>query len=267
MSSGFKDLGFLGDDLDSWRASVHTEFTESFSIAYRMNRIGMRMVHDFPDGDLPEARVLAVAGFYRALQSFQSAILLSERGALAEARALARLCCEAVIITGGLLKIEGTVAKLHEDHAKHCLSLANSMIEMNQVANSGANLAQFEQERAKIMKEYPNKPNSLKVGALAAQSGLGNLYELSYRFPSGDGAHITLGALHRHFQKNKDDSVIGMIFHPDKSDLRATLLASNAALIHLLGLGQEYMGLNHYEAEIRDLVMQWKVTRKELGHD
>ncbi|KVH47344.1 DUF5677 domain-containing protein [Burkholderia diffusa] len=267
MTNGFNDIGFLGDDLDSWRESVRAEFAESFAIADRMNRMGMRMIHEFPDGELPEARVLAIAGFYRALQSFQSAILLAERGALAEARALARLCCEAVIVTGGLLKVEGTVEKMHEDHAKHCLSLANAMIEMNLVARTEADLTRFEQEVANVMAEYPDRPNSLKLASLAAQAGLGKLYELSYRFPSGDGAHITLGALHRHLQKDCEDSLVGMIFHPDKSDLRSTLLAANAALIHLLGLAHEFMGLNHYEAEMRDLLLQWEVTRKELGHE
>jgi len=170
-------------------------------------------------------------------------------------------------VTGGLLKVEGTVKKLHEDHAKHCLSLANSMIEMNQVAKTGADLAQFEHEVVRVTAEYSDRPNALKLGSLAAQAGLGMLYELSYRLPSGDGAHITLGALHRHFQKDGEDTVVGMIFHPDRSDLRPTLLAANAALVHLLGLAQEFMGLNHYEAEIRDLLLQWAVTRKELGHE
>ena len=267
MTNGFNDVGFLGDDLDPWRDTVRAEFPESFAIADRMNRIGMRMIHEFPEGEFPEARALAIAGFYRALQSFQAAILLAERGAMAEARAMARLCCEAVIVTGGLLKVDGTVEKLHEDHAKHHLSLANSMIEMNQAANTGADLTQFTAEAARVMAEYPETPKSLKLGSLSAQAGLGRLYELSYRLPSGDGAHVTLGALHRHLNKNEQAELVGMIFHPDKSDLRATLLAANAALIHVLGLAQEFMGLDHYDAELRDLLMQWAVAGKELGHE
>lgn len=89
--------------------------------------------------------------------------------------------------------------------------------------------------------------------------------KLSFRFPSGDGAHVTLGSLHRHFDKNELEEVVGMVFNPDKSDLLATLLAANAALAHLLGLAQEFAGLNHYEAEIRDLLLEWKVNEKELS--
>ena len=157
------------------------------------------------------------------------------------------------------------VEKLNQGNAKHRLSLAHRMIELNQVENNEVDLSRFEQEIADVMAEYPAKPHSVNFATLAVAAGLTQLYELSYRFPSGDGAHITLGALHRHLKKDDEGYFDAMIFHPDKSDLRETLLAANAALIHLLGLAQELMGLNHYEAELRDLLMQWTVTREELG--
>lgn len=265
MCNGFNELGFIGEDLDGWRHGIHAELPESFAIAYRMNRMGMRMMWDLPAENLSEARLLAIAAFYRALQSFQAVILLAERGALAEARALARLCCEAVLVAGGLLKVDGTVEKLHEDAAKHRLSLSNAMIEMNRALNSGIDLTRFEHEVAAVTEEYPAKPKSIRWSALAAQAGMPKLYELSYRFPSGDGAHVTLGALHRHFKKDEQGQMVGLMFHPDKSDLRSTLLAANASLIHLLGLATEFMELPQYESEIRDLLLQWAVSRAELG--
>lgn len=266
MPDGFNDVGFLGDDLDGWRLQVQAEFPESFAIAYRMNRMAMRMMWDLPSENLSEAQLLAIAGFYRALQSFQSALLLIERGALAEARALARLCSEAVFITAGLLKVGGTVEKLHEDNARHRLSMANAVIEMNTGLANGIDLTPFQNEVAAVNATYPARPNSIKWTSLATQSGMANLYELAYRLPSGDAAHVTLGALHRHILKGQDDVLEGLVFHPDNSDLRSTLLAANASLVHLLGLAHEFMGLGLYEPEIRDLLLQWVVSRAELGH-
>ncbi len=164
---------------------------------------------------------------------------------------------------GGLLKVEGTVGKLHEDHAKHCLSMANSMIQMNRDGNTGVDLALFEQEVAKVLAEYPNRPHSIVWSSLAVQGGLTKLFELAYRFPSGDGAHMTLAALHRHYKE--ENGVTQTIFYPDRSDLRSTLLAANASLVHLLGLAHEFMGMDEYEAEMRDLLLQWAVSRNELG--
>jgi hypothetical protein len=54
---------------------------------------------------------------------------------------------------------------------------------------------------------------------------------------------VTLGALHRHFQKDEEEDVVRMIFHHDKSDLRATLLAAKASLGHLLGLALTQLNL------------------------
>ncbi|NPT58642.1 hypothetical protein [Paraburkholderia elongata] len=58
MANGFSDVGFLGDDLDSWRDSVHAQFPESFAIADWMNRIGMRMMREFHFDDPTEAHPL-----------------------------------------------------------------------------------------------------------------------------------------------------------------------------------------------------------------
>jgi hypothetical protein len=78
---------------------------------------------------------------------------------------------------------------------------------------------------------------------------------LSFQLPSGHGAHVPLGALHRQFDKDGQEEMVAMIFHPDKSDLRPTVSVAKAALAHLLGLAQEFMGLSHSNAEIRDLLL------------
>ncbi len=62
MANGFNDVGFLGNDLDSWRDCVHAEFAESFAIADRMNRIGMRMIRGFDFDNPTEAQLLAGRG-------------------------------------------------------------------------------------------------------------------------------------------------------------------------------------------------------------
>ena len=68
-------------------------------------------------------------------------------------------------MAGGPVKVEGTVEKLHEDHAKHCLSLANSMIEMNRTAKTQADLTQFEQEAARV-REAKDKGCAVQVGTV-----------------------------------------------------------------------------------------------------
>lgn len=259
----FNAVGFLADDLTQWRENVRQAFPDAFAIAHRMNNMGMRMLWELPAEDVTEPQVWAVAGYARAIESFQTSILLAERGALAEARALARLCAESVIVTAGLLKVEGTLEKLHEDAAKHKLGVCNRMLAINAKSGNAELLARFENEKAEIVAEF-GEPRPLKLWPLAQQTGLEMLYELSYRFLSGNGAHATIGAFQRHMAPGKDGHLDQYVFSPDASDMRSTLLSANAAMIHLIGLAVDFMGLNGYEAESRELLLHWTVVKPEL---
>src|SRR5713226_5904120 len=101
----FNEIGFLSPELSSWSKQVRTEFTERFHLAEHINRLGMKMLFDLPAENMSDAHVVANLCFGRALQSFQCAILLAERGALADARALVRSCTE-VVIALSVLKVD-----------------------------------------------------------------------------------------------------------------------------------------------------------------
>lgn len=261
--SDFNAVGFLADDLGGWTDNAKEAFEAAFGIAHRMVDMGMRMLWDMPTENLTEPHAWAVAGYARGIESFQTCLLLAERGALAEARALARLCAEAVIVTAGLLKVEGTLAKLEEDDAKHRLGICNRVLELNTGNEDGGKLERFRKEKADIEAQY-GKPNGLKIGALAEQADLKMLYELTYRLTSGDGAHATLGAFRRHMKAGTDGYLDQYFFGPDSSDMRATLLCANAAMIHLIGLAANHMRLAAYEAEVHDLILQWSLVRPEM---
>ncbi|WP_124800759.1 DUF5677 domain-containing protein [Paraburkholderia phosphatilytica] len=262
--ASFNEIGFLSDELAEWKKNAHDAFSEAFTIAHRMNEMGMRMLWDLPTEEMTEVQVWAVAGYGRAIESFQTCILLAERGALAEARALARLCTEAAILTAGLLKIDGTLAAMHADGAKHKLKLCNRMLELNARIGDEKALARFEAEKAKVIAEFGTDPKSLNYDALARQAGLELLYELSYRHLSGNGAHATVAALERNMSADEDGYMSGYRFGPDYSDMRSTLQAANAAMIHLIGIAVEHLGLKSYDAETRDLVLHWEALREAL---
>ncbi|WP_374015216.1 DUF5677 domain-containing protein [Massilia sp. BJB1822] len=57
--------------------------------------------------------------FGRALQSFQSSLLLAERGALADARTVVRSCVESVVTLSVLRVSPDLPARLVEDHDAH----------------------------------------------------------------------------------------------------------------------------------------------------
>lgn len=262
--ANFTEVGFLSDELAQWTKNAHEVFSEAFAIAYRMNNMGMRILWELPAQNLTEIQAWSIAGYARGIESFQTCVLLAERGALAEARSLARLCAEAVIVTAGLLKVEGTLDRLRADGAKHRLSLCNRMLEINAQNGDEKVLARFEEEKAKIVAEFGDDPKPLKLAPLAHDVGFELLYELSYRLTSGNGAHATIGAFERHMCADENGYLDRYVFAPDASDMRSTLLAANAAMIHLIGLAVEFLGMNSYDAESRDLVLHWKVIKEAL---
>jgi hypothetical protein len=259
----FEEVGFLADDLGNWRELARGTFSRAFTIADRMNAMGMRMMWALPIKDLTEDRMWAVAGYAKAIESFQCCILLAERGALGEARALARVCAETVIVIAGLLKVEGTLEKLLEDEAKHRLGVCNRMIEFFTETGDAELCAKHKQEVAEIKAEYPD-PKPLRISALADATDMKKLYEVSFRFPSGNGAHATLGAFRRHIEEGKDGHVDKYVFNPDASDMRQTLLSATIAMMNLIGLTIHWMEMKDYEAEFRDLALHWKVIRADL---
>ena len=86
----FKARGFLAD-MSQWRGNVHKIYPEAFAIAYRMNDMGMRMLWELPAGQQnpTDEQAWAVTGYARAIEAFQSSIVMVKHGAMAEARASA----------------------------------------------------------------------------------------------------------------------------------------------------------------------------------
>ena len=115
----FEEVGFLSDELGQWIAAARERYGPLFTYVDRVNAMAIRMMREIPIRDLTETQGWAVAAFARGLSAFQSCILLAERGALSDARALARLCAEVTIVAKALATDVRTLDALREDEARH----------------------------------------------------------------------------------------------------------------------------------------------------
>ena len=261
-SDTFNDIGFLAQDLVGWTKMVRAEFSEQFELADDMNRLAMRVMFAIPVEEIDDSRAFAAATFGRAVQSFQTTILLAERGALAEARALVRLCCEGVIAVAGLLTVPGTCDKFREDNARHQRAVANSMLQApGDYSLTTGQVERMQEVVAAVDAEYPNGTTSIKWEPLAKASDTHSLYQIAYRLTSGDGAHVTVGSMSRNVIDG-DDGTLGFRFHPDKSDLAETLFTATASLIQLLGFAVERMGVVSFREEVEAMSKRWQ----SIGH-
>jgi len=104
----------------------------------------------------------AIMCYARAVQNFQGVILMSEHGAITEARILLRALAETLFLALGMFEKPDMLALLQEDAAAHRKGVANAVIQMNIAGRTGADLPHFEQVVNDVVAQYGDKPRSIK---------------------------------------------------------------------------------------------------------
>ncbi|WP_144161511.1 DUF5677 domain-containing protein [Paraburkholderia sp. BCC1885] len=261
----FDEVGFLSEELEQWKRAAHEAYADAFAYAYRANAIALRVMKSIPLERIPEEIQWAIAAFARAMSAFEGCVLMIERGAMADARALARLCAETVIVAKGLAIVPGTLEILREDDANHDLGVINRLLEFNAQRPDAdpAFIAQALEKKAELEARFPNR-RSVNYRTLALATGLAMFYEVAYRYTSGDGAHATLGAFVRHMKQGNDGEPDAFFFGPDVAGMASTLLCACVAVTELIDLAVGHMGREEDAAELSDLKLHWHIIRHDL---
>lgn len=261
----FDEVGFLSDQLDQWKQAAHEAYKDAFGYVYHANALALRVMKAIPLKDISEEMKWGIAAFARTVGAFQGCILMIERGAMGEARALARLCAETVIVTKGLVTVPGTLEILREGDANHDIHVISNLLKLND-GHPDADpelLAQWGAKKAELEARFP-KIRSLNYRTLAVDTGLELFYEIAYRYTSGDGAHATLGAFVRHMKQGKDGEPDGFFFGPDIEGMAATLLAACVGITELIDLAVNHMGRAEDAPDLQELKIHWYIVRGDL---
>jgi hypothetical protein len=255
----FTEAGFLGDELKMFRENVRAKHVTGFHYMEQTNALAMRILWTLPLADLDEAMAHAVMSYARAVQNFQCILLMAERGAITEARILARAQAETLFLALGMFEKPDMLTLLQEDNAAHRKGVANAVIQMNVADRTGADMSRFEQEVENVVAQYGDKPRSIKWSALAYEVGVGKIYEYAYRFTSGDAAHATLESLNRHVQAKEGEDLHQFIFNPTDDDIGPTFCAGLASMVKLMELAVTKMGANQFEQDLQNLILELRV--------
>lgn len=225
----FIDAGFWSRELDGWCDKKRVEHDLWYSLADDVNADAMKVLFLAAPNKSNTRELLAAVLYGRALQSVQAVILLSRRGLITDARALARGCLESAIVLGGLAHIENFEKELIDDHHRSRQRTANVLLEAKPL-NPGLTDEQREQLR-KIFgsiatESQPGGPKSLVLEQVARRAGLESAYNMLYRPLSGDAAHPTIESLTRLVTSGADGEIEGIAFRPTDTDLENTLSAA-----------------------------------------
>jgi hypothetical protein len=243
-SKSILENGFLSPDLQSRISDIRERHADWFGHAESLNRFAQRLAttqHEISsETGLADDRALALLLFYRAVNNFQGAVLMAERGMIVEARTLARSLLESAIWLAaiqadpdhwrGMLKDELASKRAR---ARWILKNVPNALDANRRAELEKYVGDLDQETGL---------KALKLEQVAEKAHVGGMY-LFYRQLSADAAHPSITALHRHVSSESEDEIKEMQWMPvlELDDISETLgLACSFLIGACTALGQMF---------------------------
>jgi hypothetical protein len=233
-------VGFLSPDIEHDVACIRSAFKPWFDLVEDFNQLAMRTLPAWMPSTRNVAELTGAMLCARAVTSLQGAILLAERGMLADARTLIRSMAETVITLSAVASDPEVCERLVDAHYRHNRMyhkallddpMVGSLLTPEQVVLIREAIAEWNQARpnAASMKRDP-----INVWDLAKLGGTVQIYNLVYRSSSGDAAHAMPAALNRHLRLRADGTATGLRFGPDVSDMTESLVLAVLAAAQLL---------------------------------
>ena len=252
--------GFLAPETAAIVAQIRTRFAPWFELADTANHLAMRVLYQVKPRRDDQQRFVEATLFGRALQSYQAAVVLAERGMTADARAVIRSACESVIIQMKVARDPAFVDTLVERHVFHRRALGNAWLSDPRSRDEMGpdEVTKVQAAIDELTSEHPGA-RDINLASVAQSIGIAVLYNAIYRPTSGDGAHATFDSLTRHVLTDAEGEVSGLRFGPDDTDLPQTLFDALNVLFHGLGTAIERYALKSFEDEFQACFSRWKL--------
>jgi hypothetical protein len=234
----FATDGFLSPTMDRFRASLKNvaAYKAWFDYAEELNRLGLDMLRDRDVPRHDNQRLTIAILFVRAHKSFQSSLLLAERGLISDARVVLRSAVEGAIALNALANDATFVDTLIEAHFYNQRKTARLVLDdpmyranysLQQVAEMEATVQDVDTRENAVAPRKFGDPNWADVALRHCK----DLYQTLYRLLSADGTHTTINAIHRHVAYDANQQISELKVGPDTSSLIETLMAACLMLI------------------------------------
>ena len=226
----FEADGFLSPEIDNFRDAVNSESPskEWFEFAGALNRACHEVLCQLsvPQTNNEPALVRA-ALLLRALQSYQAALVLAERGMTGDARAVLRTAVEGVIAIHALAASPAFLDRLEGQDQ------ANQRVLAMVVSDEPALMAGYTpDERRQIEALSREKNDKPKINWCDEAKSCPGIYPLLYRLLSTGGTHTNLDTIGRHLEKDANGHPTGVRGGPDLEGIASVLrIATEVAFL------------------------------------
>lgn len=259
----FETDGFFSPEIETFRRTVRETqpFKVWFDYALGLNHLGFDMLRRTKLTELSDRRQIALnAHFARVHRSFQSALLLAERGQVPDARVVLRSAVEGAIAINALAKDEGFVDQMVEAHHRSQRTLARVQIDKFAAYYSAEDIANMEAAIAAADDYEASKGKELTdiKWEQVAKNHCPSLYQCSYRLFSSDGTHATIKSLERFMVVGNDGEVTRFKAAPDTNGLVEALSAASLVFLWSAGPYGEINGLSEVHALVDGRLQEFK---------
>ncbi|WP_390368652.1 DUF5677 domain-containing protein [Variovorax dokdonensis] len=212
--------GYLSLEAEAIPAQVRMQFAENLSQAKAASETVTTRFFDWawPD-EFDDSRIATIALWVRAMTAFQGAVILVERGLVAEAQVLIRTGAECLFFSGALFREPGLLASMHANDERHRRTQANAIV------RDGRLLARISERNAEFLHQLAAAPDggisTLTAERAAHVAGMDDLYQFAFRGYSFTAGHATLRSLE--FVTIEDGDNSGIVFGPTFAHVGQTL--------------------------------------------
>jgi len=222
------DQGFLSIEISDWIKKHRNDHRIEFSFAERVNKLAQHiLLHMEPRVDSNYQLLVSIL-FARILNHFQGAIILTERGMIANARAIVRVMCEALFSLSACVSDEKFIDELVKDDRHREADLIRSLLSVPK-EHSGISEQQrneFTEREASLRAEAKlDNPKKLGPYAIANRAGLLSHYHLIYA-PFSSTVHAAVRDMDTHINANNNGEIIDLRWGPDLPGLEFVLYAT-----------------------------------------
>lgn len=223
----FDGDGFFSLEVEAFRRDVRENepFKAWFDYALDLNRLGFGMLRGVKTSRDDNRLITLNALFVRVHHSFQSALILAERGLITDARAVLRSGVESAIAINALAKDAGFVDQMIEAHHRSQRTLARTNLKRFVDVFSAEEKVSMNKAIADANAHRPANGKELTdiKWEQVADKYCPELYQLLYRDLSSDGTHATINVLKRFLVVDLSEQITAFKVAPDTEGLEETL--------------------------------------------
>jgi hypothetical protein len=242
MESFFVDEGFLSGEMNSIRKSIRSKYISFFELAEEINRFCIKVNKSIEIHDKDIQEILSASLYLRILETFESILILAERGLVTQVKMLLRCMIESVCLLSSVVKdYEFTVKYINHDEYFQRLRILNILKETNP-----SPIKEIEKKIELLKSEIKQKGiKKIRSEDVLDFSGLKQCYNSAF-FVFSESSHSNSRDMEGYLRV-EDELIKEFIFRPNIERMDAVIYTAIDGLMIALDRINNLFSLNIYE--------------------